>query len=229
MSERKKLEFTYDRPGDGALPLFVDAEPGEPCAFQWRPDFYAEHLALTTGNAISGNADIPWDDANIQEIYIESRYALEVLNTFERPEWVEPLVRILPSQSSVVFDGGIEKVHPVAIFFKSLDFDFACQIAKRYGNGAAMFVGDAPVDTFPQCAICLFPFSLSCSSEYLAIATAAGAKIIASDAGSSIEWLTKYGKVGEWLVVYEHDAAEYVEAVKYIEGKPSTFGAICKP
>lgn len=229
MSERNKLEFTYERPGEDALPLFPHAEAGVPCAFAWNPDLRTEKLTFETGNAISGNADIPWADASIREIHIESRYALELLNAIERPDWAEPLVRILPAESHYAFSDEIEKIHPVGVFCGRTDIDFAYDMVKRIGSGAALFLGDANVDALPQCSICVFPFSRSRSSECVAIAVAAGAKIVTSDAGSSIEWLTRYADPLKWLVVHDHDASQYVEAVKYMAGKPSTFGAICKP
>ena len=50
-----------------------------------------------------------------------------------------------------------------------------------------------------------------------------------SDAGAAEEWLTKYGEAGKWAVVYGRQAKEYTDAINYLTGKPSEFGAICKP
>ena len=96
------------------------------------------------------------------------------------------------------------------------------QIIAKLGGCVSMFPALLQ-DALESARVVVFPNGAEDTSLYLCAAISAGCKIVASDAGSSEEYLSKYAPAGTWHVIHNHDASVYEQAARHLLGMESTF------
>jgi hypothetical protein len=204
-----KLRFTYDQP-DEPLPTSGDG----PIAHRWLPPMRCS--SFKDEPTIIGECAIPWY-ANLQEIWVESRKAYEVLCGVTRPARSNPLVRIVPP-----VPGHLEPhtKHGILVVANT-PTDCAWMIARELG--ADISIKDARVDALLSAEVLVCPFEDLESVAIYALAIAAGCKIVCSDANAAEEYIQTNTQPGAFRIVHNLNPVSYVEATKSVLCQPNEF------
>ncbi len=197
---------------------FVDEV--HPAAYWWRPAIYCNDEVQSRGLWY----DDPGPDYGcLPVIAVESIRAYHLLRKREEVRDFEGVVEICYPVPEADPLNKSELCSVVAFGYTQQEIMLGAYVAAQF-NGASIYLGSSAVNMLmPAAQVAVFPVIAESTSLFLCAAVAAGCKIVASDAGSTEEYLSRYAQPGTWHVVHNQKQTQYVAAVRSLLNQPNDF------
>jgi hypothetical protein len=208
-----KLWLSYSFDNESPFPLYDGSQPlSDPVAVEWNPAIYCESESENLGGYYD---ELPLPDVNVAEIRVESMRAYHLLCRREELQDFVGVVRILPP---VPVPKPINDNRKVVVIVDDIaEYNLACAIAHHY-NGSVMPTSYLNEKVIAEAGCLVFPQIKSATSALLCAGICEGCAIVASDAGASEEYLTKFAVPGAWHVVHKRKKDHFIGAVNDLYG-----------
>jgi len=208
-----KLWLSYSFDSESPFPLYDGTQPlCEPVAVEWNPFIYCESESVRIGGYYD---TLPLPDVNIAEIRVESMRAYHLICRDPRMKDFIGTVRILPPIPQYKTINNREGI--TVVVGSESEYTMACAIASRY-NGLIIHMAALTQEIIASTGCLVFPQIKSATSALLCAGLCEGCRIVASDAGSNEEYLTKYAIPGSWHIVHRRMKDHFIAAISELYG-----------
>jgi hypothetical protein len=208
-----KLWLSYSFGSESPFPLYDGTQSAfEPVAVEWNPAIYCGAESIELGGWYD---ELPLPNVNYQEIRVESMRAYHLLCRREELKDWAGVVRIVPMKPEKRW---VNERRGVVVFVgEREEYGLACETGSHF-DATITPLSDAFIAAIQTAGAVVFPSIKSNTSALLCAAINEGCRVVASDAGASAEYLSKFGVPGFWHVVHSMAAKDYIGAVGDLYG-----------